>query len=129
MKHGFLTPLVRHPNAPNRIFNQRTGAVLADRIHGAFDSGARRAGLLGRDTFPDGHAMVIAPTNAVHTFFMRFPIDLAFVDKNGQVVKTCAAVKPWRLAAALRAFAVIELPAGSLARSDTAKGDRLSIAP
>jgi uncharacterized membrane protein (UPF0127 family) len=71
--------------------------------------------------------MVIAPTNAVHTWFMRFPIDIAFVDRQGRVVKACHSVKPWRLAAALRGYAVIELAAGSLARCDTFSGDILSV--
>jgi hypothetical protein len=71
--------------------------------------------------------MVIAPSNAVHTFVMRFPIDLAFVTRDGRVVKTRSGVRPWRVAAAFRAYAVIELPAGTLARCDTVPGDTLAI--
>ena len=71
--------------------------------------------------------MVIAPSNAIHTFFMRFPIDLAFVTRDGRIVKTCPSVKPWRVAAALRAYAVVELPAGTLARCETVPGDRLIV--
>jgi len=102
---------------------------LADSLLSAFDSKTRRSGLLGYDSLPDNHAMVIAPTNAVHTWFMRFSIDLAFVDKAGRVVKTYHSVKPWRVAGALRAYAVVELAAGSLARNDTVPGDVLAIAP
>jgi len=72
--------------------------------------------------------MLIAPTNAVHTFFMRFAIDIAFVSRDGRVLKTCAAVRPWRLAAAFGGYVVIELPAGTLAKSDTVAGDMLEIA-
>jgi uncharacterized membrane protein (UPF0127 family) len=60
---------------------------------------------------------------------MRFSIDLAFVDRTGRVVKTYQAVKPWRVAGALRAYAVVELAAGSLARNDTVTGDLLAIVP
>jgi len=71
--------------------------------------------------------MIIAPSNAVHTFFMKFPIDLAFVGRDGRVRKVREAVRPWRMAAALRAYAVIELPAGVLRRTDTVVGDTLVI--
>jgi hypothetical protein len=71
--------------------------------------------------------MVIAPTSAVHTFFMRFPIDVAFVTRDGRVLKTYAALAPWRIAAAFRAHAVVELPAGTLSRCDTIPGDTLII--
>jgi uncharacterized membrane protein (UPF0127 family) len=73
--------------------------------------------------------MLIAPSNAVHTFFMRFPIDIAFVTREGRVVKTYATLRPWRVAAALGAYAVVELPAGTLARCDTVAGDTLAIVP
>jgi uncharacterized membrane protein (UPF0127 family) len=71
--------------------------------------------------------MIIAPSNAVHTFFMKFPIDLAFVGRDGRVRKVREVVRPWRMAAALRAYAVIELPAGVLRSTDTVVGDTLVI--
>jgi uncharacterized membrane protein (UPF0127 family) len=101
--------------------------VVADQLLGAFDSASRRTGLLHHEGFPPGSAMIIAPSNAVHTFFMKFPIDLAFVGRDGRVRKVREAVRPWRMAAALRAYAVIELPAGVLRRTDTVVGDTLVI--
>jgi uncharacterized membrane protein (UPF0127 family) len=71
--------------------------------------------------------MIIAPTNAIHTFFMRFPIDVAFVTRAGRIVKACHAVRPWRVAGAIRAYAAIELPAGTLARCETLAGDALEV--
>lgn len=126
---AFVAPLLRSPDSPHAIRNQRNGRVLASRVLPAFDSKSRRTGLLGYQAFGEGRAMVIAPSNAIHTFFMRFPIDVAFVTRGGRVVKTRASVKPWRVAAALRAYAVIELPAGTLARCDTVPGDTLAIVP
>jgi uncharacterized membrane protein (UPF0127 family) len=73
--------------------------------------------------------MLIAPTNAVHTFFMRFPIDIAFVTRQGRVVKTCSGLRPWRIAASFGAYAVVELPAGTLSRCDTVAGDTIVIVP
>ena len=71
--------------------------------------------------------MIIAPTPAVHTVGMRFPIDIAVVTQDGRLVKSRSGVPPSRIVAALRGFAVIELPAGTLHRHDTVDGDRLVI--
>jgi hypothetical protein len=127
VQEAFLGPLLRKPDASLALVNVRSGRVLASSLTGAFDSKTRRTGLLGRDRLDEGHALIIAPTNAVHTFFMRFPIDIAFVRKDGRVVGTRHAVKPWRIAGALRGHAAIELPAGALANSDTVRGDQLVI--
>jgi uncharacterized membrane protein (UPF0127 family) len=58
---------------------------------------------------------------------MRFPLDLVFLDRRGRVLKTSAGVRPWRIRAAWRAFAVVELAAGSLQRSGTVSGDVLEL--
>lgn len=123
---SFLGPLIRNP-AGCTIRNLRTGHVIADRVLTAFDSASRRTGLLKRDSFPSGEALVIAPCGAVHTFFMRFPIDILFVGRDGSVLKTREAVGPRRIAASLRAFATIELPSGTIARTGTRRGDSLTI--
>ena len=126
---SFLSPLLRADSTAHVLENMRTHRVIADHLLTAFDSTSRRQGLLGRESLPDGSALIIAPSNAVHTFFMRFPIDILFVRRDGSVIKIRSTVGPRRVAAALRAFAVIELPAGSLARSETITGDRLICRP
>lgn len=103
--------------------------MIATTLETAFDSQARKRGLLGRQQVPVGHALIIAPSNLVHTFFMQFPIDLLFVARDGRVLKTRSAVPARRVAGALHGFAVIELGAGSLVRSQTGAGDRISIVP
>ena len=127
MPQSFLTPLLRNGAATWRLQNSRNSRLLASRVIGAFDSESRRTGLLGRTSLDESHAMIIAPTNAVHTCFMKFAIDIAFVTRDGRVVKTRASVKPWRLAAALRGYAVVEMPAGTLAECDTVRGDTLTL--
>jgi uncharacterized membrane protein (UPF0127 family) len=102
--------------------------AIATALEGAFDSKARRRGLLGREAMPAGSALAIAPCSSVHTFFMRFPIDIVFVARDGCVIKVRRRVAPWRVAAALSAFAVIELPAGSLDESAIEVGDVLQVA-
>jgi uncharacterized protein len=122
---SFLNPLLRAGTVDHLLENATTGEVVARHLLTAFDSKERRHGLLGRESLPEGTAIIIAPSNAVHTFFMRFAIDIAFVARDGRVIKVRSSVQPWRLAAALRAFAVIELAAGALERSRTAAGDTL----
>jgi uncharacterized membrane protein (UPF0127 family) len=88
---------------------------------------ARLRGLLGRDGLPEGAALVIEPCTSIHTFFMRFSIDAAFVNKAGRVVRAIAEIKPWRATRIYPSAAlVVELPAGTLARTGTLEGDELS---
>jgi uncharacterized membrane protein (UPF0127 family) len=109
------------------LVHERTGAVLADVVEAAIDSPSRRRGLLGRDELREGHALVLAPCNAVHTCLMRFAIDVAFVTRDGRVLKTVEQLRAWRVAVLLRAFATIELPAGVLRRHGVVRGDRLVV--
>ena len=123
----FLVPLAARDAGQCELVDADRGAVLASRVEPAFDSKARRKGLLGRASVPDDYAMIIAPCGSVHTVFMRFPIDVVFVSKDGTVVKTCRAVKPWRIAAALRAYATIEAAAGFIDRTETVPGDVVAV--
>jgi uncharacterized membrane protein (UPF0127 family) len=109
------------------LTNTRNDRVVADTLLRAFDSASRRQGLLKRDFLAEGSALVIAPTNAIHTFFMRFAIDVAFVAKDGRVVKLRRAMPPWRIAAAWRGYAVVELAAGALDRAEVRPGDVLRV--
>ena len=124
---SFVQPLLREGTDGQSLANARNGRVVADRVITAFDSRSRRKGLLKQDSMAEGSALIIAPSNAIHTFFMRFAIDVAFVSKDGQVLKIRRAMPAWRLAASLRAFAVVELPAGALDRSDVRPGDQLVV--
>ena len=122
----FLAPLLREPEATWRLVHEMSGHVLATCVHSAFDSASRRTGLLTQAAWPAGSALIIAPCQAVHTVGMQFAIDVVFVDRRGRVVKVREAVRPWRIAAALTAFAVVELPAGSVGGT-ARRGDTLSL--
>ena len=124
---SFLSPLLRSDGSSLVLTNTRHDRVVARTLLTAFDSRSRRTGLLKHDALPEGSALIIAPTQAIHTFSMRFAIDVAFISKDGRVLKVRHAVPPRRIAVALRAFAVIELPAGALDASDTKPGDTLKI--
>lgn len=121
----FLEPLLR-PGAPPMVLRStRNGVVLANVVEAAVTSDARRKGLLGRDVLQPGHALVIAPTNLVHTFAMRFSIDIVFVRRDGTVLKVSPAVPARRIAGAWGGFAVIEMASGSAAGADVRAGDVL----
>jgi uncharacterized protein len=124
---SFLSPILRNPSGSYLLVNERTRAVVAEQLLPAFDSKTRRTGLLAHRSLEAGTAMIIAPTNAIHTFFMKFAIDVLFVARDGVVVKTRPTLAPWRMSAAWRAHAVIELAAGALERSTVRQGDRVML--
>ena len=111
------------------LVNERNGAVVASVVEAAVDSRSRRRGLLGRDGLPERHALLLAPCSAIHTCFMRFPIDVLFVTRDGRVLKTVERLGAWRIALSPRAFATIELPAGSLGHGELVPGDQVAIRP
>lgn len=125
----FLQPLLRRSDRTLGLRNARSGRPLATTVEAAFASADRNRGLLGRDNLPDGYALVIAPTFLVHTFGMRFAIDIVFVARDGRVVKVRRAVPPRRIAGALGAFAVVEMAAGQVEVSGTGAGDVIEVTP
>lgn len=110
------------------LMNARTGDVVANTVEIADTRATRRRGLLGRDSMPASSALIIRPCFSIHTAFMRFAIDAVFVNHDGVVVAVKRNLAPWRIAANVRAHAVVELPAGSLKDGDVCKGDRLYLA-
>jgi uncharacterized membrane protein (UPF0127 family) len=126
-KPTFLAPLLRRNARACVLVDSRRDAVLASRVEPAFDSKTRNRGLLGRTTVPEDYVLIIAPSNAVHTWFMSVPIDVLFVSRDGTVTKACRDVKPWRVAGSLRAFAAIESAAGFIDRHGIRPGAKVSL--
>lgn len=121
-----------------------SGGLLADRAELAQSLPARLIGLLSRSTLRDGEALILPHCSAIHTCFMRFPIDVIFVSTRarplgagvlatsaplhgagGTVVKTIQRLKPFRLVWAVGADTTIELPAGTLSRIPAPIGEPL----
>lgn len=123
----FLIELVAESGVPHCLFNDARGRVLATVVEPAFDSASRTRGLLGREGLAPDTALVIAPSNAIHTFGMRFPIDALFVSRSGKVVKRVIGLKRRRIAAAWGGFAVIEFCAHHPGVAATVVGDTLRI--
>lgn len=109
------------------LVDERTHEVVAIHVELAMTRRTRRVGLLGRDHLDADAALVLAPCLAVHTAFMRFPIDVAFVDRCGRTVRLVHGLAPWRMAVAPRAYAAIELAAGALRRHEVDVGDRFEL--
>lgn len=126
MSH-FLEPLLRAPHACG-IKIARSDSWLAVRLEGALDSRTRKQGLLGRESLAPDHALVIAPTEAVHTFGMRFSLDILAVDRGGVVLKVRSHVRRRRIVFAVGAFAFVEMAAGAAARAGVRAGDQLIVA-
>jgi uncharacterized protein len=113
-----------------RIVNVDRGTVLAEWAEIARSFWTRGIGLMGRRGLPEGGGLVIDPCGSIQTWFMTFPIDVAFVARDGRVVRLAHAVPPWRLGPIARgARSVIELPAGTLERTGTVVDDRLILEP
>src|SRR3990172_1609692 len=112
---------------PYLVTNQsRGGAVVAPRVEEAARWGLRLKGLLGRAHLEPGEGLHIVPCSSIHMFFMRFPIDVAFLDPAGRVVRAIHAIKPWRATRVyLDAHSALELEAGALVRTGTEEGDLL----
>jgi len=100
---------------------------IASRIEVAGSNVKRSKGLLGRKGLAPGEGMWIIPCEAIHTFFMKFPIDLIYLDRKHRVKKTKTAVPAWRFSACLSAHSVLELPAGTVNATRTERGDSLEI--
>lgn len=105
--------------------NLTRGTTLATQVEVAGSGESRRKGLLGRDGLGPGEGLWIVPCESVHTFFMRFAIDLVYLDGKHRVRKVRSAVGPWRLSACLTAHSILELPAGVVQASRTERGDQV----
>ena len=111
----------------SRLVNTRNGEVLAERVETARSPWRRLRGLLGRRELPAGEALRIEPCTSIHTFFMRFPIDAAFLRGDGTVLRAISDLRPFRATRIYPGAAmVVELPAGTLGRTGTVAGDLLA---
>ncbi|HEY1015695.1 MAG TPA: DUF192 domain-containing protein [Herpetosiphonaceae bacterium] len=113
-----------------KIDNQTRGTTIAARASLADTFLSRGLGLMFRDGLPEGGGLILYPNNNIHMFFMRFAIDVLFVDRDNRVVGLRHEFKPWRpFAGARHARYTIELPAGILAATGTEVGDQLALTP
>lgn len=111
---------------PLIAMNLDTGAVVADRVAVADTRATRAVGLLSRSGLEPGEALWIVPSRGVHTWGMRFSIDVVALDARGVVIDQVSGLRPWRIRLPRRGTAgVLELPSGTLDASGTVLGHRI----
>ena len=109
------------------VRNVTRGSVLGDRIRIADTSLTRLFGLLSRSGLSAGEGLWIQPSSGVHTFFMRFTIDVVGLDRERKVVKLWPNLVPWRVTSvSMKLHNVIELPAGAIASTGTSLDDTVT---
>jgi len=112
-----------------RVVNVTRATVLATRLELADSAAKRNKGLLGRKGLEPGGGLWIIPCESVHTFFMQFAIDLIYIDRDFKVKKVRRSVGPWRLSVCFSAHSILELPAGTIAATQTRNGDIVEFFP
>jgi hypothetical protein len=110
------------------IENRTRQARLADQAEVARGPLRRGLGLMGRRGWSDWDGLVLDRCGSIHTFFMRMPIDVVYLDRQGTVLRADPAVPPWRVGPIVRrARTVLELPVGTIARTGTQPGDSVTL--
>ena len=104
-----------------RVRNVTRGTSIGEAIETAESSAERRTGLLKHEKLDEGAGLWIVPCEAVHTFFMKFAIDLIYLDRKHRVRGLVREVRPWRFSICLPAHSVLELPTGTIDRTNTQK--------
>ncbi|HUF08892.1 MAG TPA: DUF192 domain-containing protein [Rhodothermales bacterium] len=105
--------------------SKETGESLADSVQVARSAWSRFWGLMMRRHLPHGHGLLIDPCSSVHTMFMRFPIDVIYLDRENRVVKIAADMKPYRASIGRGARSVLEVNGGVAAEKGLTVGDRV----
>jgi uncharacterized membrane protein (UPF0127 family) len=118
------------PGPKGYAFNRTRATYLATDLLIARTHWSRFRGLTATDAsrFSHGQGLWINPSRGIHTFAMRFPIDALYLDRERVIVHIEQDLKPWRMAAVrIGAASVLELPAGTIAATQTALGDQVDI--
>ena len=111
-----------------KVINSSKDALLADKAKLANTFLKRLIGLLNRKSLSKGEALILTPSNCIHSLFMRFTIDVLFLDKTGKVIGVLPSFKPFRLSPLFfKSYLTIELPEFSIKGSQTQLRDLVKI--
>lgn len=110
-----------------RVVNRSRNTVLGDQVAVANTPDTRNRGLLKRESLAAGEGLWIVPTQSIHMFFMKFALDIVYLNKAKRVVKVVRNLKPWRASLCLSAHSVLELPVGIIDTTGTVAGDQIEI--
>jgi uncharacterized membrane protein (UPF0127 family) len=110
------------------VKNVEKNTILASRCKLAGNFFKRFMGLMGRKHLDTGEALLITPCNSIHMFFMKFSLDVIFLDENNTIVYLLEGIRPWSVSPLIKeACSVLELPAGTIKATGSETGDRLVI--
>lgn len=109
-----------------KAYNKRNSKIVCENIEIATSFFARLKGLMFREKLNKGEGLLINPCNSIHTFFMKFPIDVLFVNKEDEIIACIEKMKPSRISKIYgKAKYVVELSAGTIESKDIKVGDRI----
>lgn len=108
-----------------KIINKTKGICIAQNGQEAATFFQRFLGLMLREGIAKDEALIFHNVNSIHMFFMRFPIDVVYLDKSNKVLKIKHSLKPWRMSSCVRAKATIELPSQKAKETAIEIGDSL----
>jgi uncharacterized membrane protein (UPF0127 family) len=111
---------------PNLTLRREDGRVVAESVTVADSTMRRLRGLLGKSDLPSGHGVLLRPAWSIHTAFMRFPIDVVFLDADQVVIKIVPRLAPFKTASCRGAREIVELRAGECDRRGLSLGDRVA---
>ena len=109
------------------LVNATKKSVVSDHCRFANTVIKRMVGLLNRKNLAEGEGLLLDRCYGVHTFFMRFSIDILFLDRDLRVIRAVPALPPFRTSAVRHAVYVLELPVGAIARTHTEAGDQIQM--
>ena len=110
------------------ITSSQKGTMISSKAKIATSFGLRLKGLMFDRSLDESQALIFYNAPAIHTCFMRFAIDIVFLDKENRVIRICEAIKPWKMVFCPSSKLVIELPANRASRRSLKIGDKLDIA-
>ena len=108
-----------------RVCRTDKGSCIIPRVYKTTGIRERMQGLLGRTPLQENEALLLKPCSSVHSFGMRYTIDLVYLNRRWEIIKTVKAFKPWHISFCLKAHIVIEMIAGSLERLQLINGMQL----
>ncbi len=111
----------------SQVLNKTKDTVVVEEVTLATSMWARFWGLMGKKNLPAGHGLLIDPCSSIHMFFMRFPLDVVFLDKDGRVTKVVKEIKPWRMALGGGGKKALEIAPGTASAANVEPGDELTV--
>lgn len=111
----------------SQVLNKTKDTIVVEEVTLATSIWSRFWGLMGKKGLPEGHGLLIDPCSSIHMFFMRFPLDVVFLDHDGRVTKVVKEIKPWRMALGGGGKKALEITAGAASTANVEAGDELTV--